>query len=222
MKKLILVLFLILNITSHNINAQINEFVQDLSGNWTIDRSHRDILFITSKLSKEYLITVGSYPLHASNNIGQILNQTNSIIATNHEGTFSIIKESGPLRFKYTTSDLVIEPRGNFIIHDWNKPILASTNWHMGTKSSVQNDILKIKESHYFKINIKKNTGCLLVTFNIIVDNNYIKDRNGQPIEFIEGNSIVGYGKTVSLKLKNGTCNNTKSLIQGDITIYKE
>lgn len=101
------------------------------------------------------------------------------------------------------------------------KPLdFEQSTWVVYPKNDSQSLLAAFEEEQEFVLSINlKSNGCSDGRMTVFIDGNAVTDKDGNTIEFLEGSSVIGKGKIVSV-LVSGTCTQNNKFY-GSIKIHK-
>lgn len=92
--------------------------------------------------------------------------------------------------------------------------------WVVYPQEGIQSLVAAFEEEQDFVLSINlKSNGCSDGRMVVVIDGQEVKDNKGNVIQFLEGSSVIGKGKIVSVVV-TGTCS-PKNKFYGDIKIHK-
>lgn len=187
-------------------------------GGWKTSNTHMFTSLTATPLAESKIFRIKCTEIVDSQYVEfKIQVDSKQIIASLNEGG-SIFVEGRDVQIEQVTT-------GVNILATWEviqeKTIeFEQANWTVFPQHGNQSLICAFEKERDFVISINAvSTGCRNGLMSLIIDGSAIEDLSGKPLQLLEGSSIIGRGKIVSI-LVTGNCDNHNPF-RGDFKIRK-
>ena len=188
------------------------------SGGWKTSDAHKLTALTATPLSESKVFRVSCTELVDSQYVDfKIIADDKQITANLNEGG-AIFVEGKEVYIEQTST-------GENFLATWdvvqeNLVEFERAAWTAFPQDGGESLIFAFNNEQDFVLSINRtSTGCRNGVMSIRIDEKQVKDSSGNILQLLEGSSIIGNGKTVSIKV-SGSCENN-SPFRGEVKIRK-